>query len=290
MNTTSLSKSNGLLADNCKFLSHPSVLHSKVIQILKSLAGIIAAGAILSGLEIQSAENTGFRLPIFGKAVDTAALKSLSQDEVLQGLKQALAIGFQRAITNLGTTNAFLGDAAVKITVPKNLQKVEQGLRAAGQGEHVDKFVETMNHAAEQAVPQAAGVLGQSLKEMPMADAKAILTGSSTTAATDYFKRSTSSNLFGLFLPMVKKATDQNGVASAYKTMMEKVTPGGFKLLGALGNLGVTKETVDVDTYVTNKALDGLFLKMAEQEKLFRENPAARQTELLQKVFGVLKK
>jgi hypothetical protein len=165
------------------------------------------------------------------------------------------------------------------------MQRVESGLRALGQGALADEFVVAMNRAAEQAVPEAFAVLKDSVQQISISDAKSILLGTNT-AATDYFKRTTSTNLFARFLPIVKQATDKAGVTSAYKRLLEKTTIGGFRI-GDLGALGARSE-FDIDSYITQKALDGLFVKIAEQEKLIRANPAARSTDILQKVFGIL--
>jgi Protein of unknown function (DUF4197) len=214
-------------------------------------------------------------------------LSSLSEDQVVTGLKAALAAGVQHAVTNLGQPNGFLTNAQVRIPLPDSMKKVENGLRAVGQGALADEFITTMNRAAEQAVPEAVTVLSDSLKQISIADAKTILT-STNTAATDYFRRTTSTNLFARFLPIVKKATDQAGVTSAYKRVLDKSNVGGFRL-GSLGGLGSRNE-FDIDSYVTQKALNGLFIKIAEQERLIRENPAARTTAVLQQVFGVFNK
>lgn len=216
----------------------------------------------------------------------SASLATLSQDQLVSGLKEALAKGVQHAVTNLGRTDGFLKDSKVRIPMPESLGKVEKGLRAVGQTQLADDFVNTMNRAAEQAVPEAASVLGDSVRQMTVADGKAILT-STNTAATDYFRRTASTNLHARFLPIVKKSTEQAGVTSAYKRMTEKANVGG---LGAFsGFLGKT-EAFDIDSYVTRKTLDGLFVKIADEEKLIRANPAARTTDLLQKVFGSVSK
>jgi hypothetical protein len=150
-----------------------------------------------------------------------------------------------------------------------------------------DEFVTTMNHAAEQAVPEAAGVFADAIKGMSIEDARAILTGTNN-AATQYFRRTTETNLFAEFLPIVKQATDQTGVTSAYKQLMAKTE--GANSFGSFGRSLLGTESMDVDAYVTNKALDGLFVMVAAEEKSIRENPAARTTALLQKVFGAATK
>lgn len=210
---------------------------------------------------------------------------ALSQTEVVDGLKQALGKGVERAVAMLGRTNGFLTNLNVKIPLPEKLRSAEKALRAVGQEELADDFVASMNRAAEQAVPVAAGVFGEAIKQMTIEDAKGILSGTNN-AATQFFRRTTQTNLYAKFLPIVQKATDSVGVTQQYKQMMAKVGGGG-----ALGGLfgGKSKEPMaagDLDAYVTNKALDGLFLMVAEEEKRIRENPAARTTELLKKVFG----
>ena len=220
-----------------------------------------------------------------GQSPSTSALSGLSQDQMVGGLKEALGKGVQQAVASLGKSDGFLKDMNVKIPMPESLQKIEKTLRALRQEKLADEFVTTMNRAAEQAVPQAASVLGDSVKQMSIADARSILTGTNN-AATQYFRRTSQTNLHMRLLPIVKSATEKAGVTGAYKQMTEKAS-GGFGGLG--GNL-LGKETPNLDDYVTRKALDGLFLKIAEQEKQIRENPVARTTDLLQKVFGAVGK
>src|SRR6266853_2404484 len=220
-------------------------------------------------------------------ALPSVLTSSLSQDQIVQGLKEALGKGVQQAVSRLGHDGGFLTNLNVRIPMPEKLRSVEKTLRTLGQDKLADDFVNTMNHAAEQAVPEAAGVFGDAITGMSIEDAKAILTGTKD-AATQYFRRTTETNLFERFLPIVKKATDQTGVTSAYKRVMEK--SGGGSGLGSLGRSFLQTESVDVDAYVTNKALDGLFRMVAEEEKRIRENPVARTSDLLKKVFGAVAK
>ena len=217
----------------------------------------------------------------------TTSAAALPQDQVAQGLKQALGKGVQQAVSRLGHDGGFLTNASVRIPMPEKLHTVEKTLRTLKQDKLADDFVNTMNHAAEQAVPEAAGVFADAAKGMSIADAKTILAGSNT-AATAYFRRTTETNLYQKFLPIVKKATDQTGVTSTYKQLMEKAS--GGSALGSWGHSLLGAESMDVDAYVTDKALDGLFKMVAEEERRIRENPAARTTELLQKVFGAAAK
>ena len=212
---------------------------------------------------------------------------SLSQDQVIQGLKEALGKGVQQAVSRLGHDGGFLTNLNVKIPMPDKLRTVEKSLRVLKQDKLADEFVATMNHAAEQAVPEAAGVFGDAIKSMSIEDAKTILAGTNN-AATQYFRRTTETNLYAKFLPIVKKATDQTGVTASYKQLMVKAQ--AANTFGSFGQSLLGAESMDVDAYVTNKALDGLFKMVADEEKLIRQNPAARTTALLQKVFGAVSK
>jgi hypothetical protein len=217
----------------------------------------------------------------------SALTASLSQDQVVQGLKEALGKGVQQAVGRLGHDGGFLTNLDVKIPMPEKLRTVEKTLRVLKQDQLADEFITTMNHAAEQAVPEAAEVFGDAVKGMSIEDAKAILTGTNN-AATVYFRRTTETNLYERFLPIVKKATDQTGVTSSYKQLIEKTE--AANPFGSFGRSALGADSLDVDAYVTNKALDGLFKLVAEEEKRIRENPAARTTALLQEVFGAVGK
>jgi hypothetical protein len=210
---------------------------------------------------------------------------ALSEEQMTSGLKEALARGVEHAVTNLGRPDGFLADSVVRIPLPSKLQWTERALHVVGQDQLISDFIGSMNHAAEEAVPAAASVLGDSIRQMTLVDARAILQ-STNTAATDYFSRTSRSNLHVRLLPIVKSATDKVGVTASYKRMIDQA---GLKSLGGLGSFGRSLAGIDnlnLDDYVTDKALDGLFVKIAEQEKQIRENPAARTTEILQKVFG----
>ena len=219
----------------------------------------------------------------------TSNLNALSQDQVVQGLKEALGKGVQIAVSDLGRNDGFLTNLTVKIPMPGKLKSVEKALRTVKQEKLADEFVNTMNHAAEQAVPVAASVFSDSIKQMSITDAKTILTGTNN-AATEYFRRTTQTNLYAKFLPIVKTATDKAGVTAAYKNMMSKVGASS-QVTGLLGSTGLVKpEDMDIDAYVTRKSLDGLFTMVAAEEKRIRDNPAARTTEVLKNVFGSVMK
>ena len=215
----------------------------------------------------------------------SSGLNFFSQDQLVLGLREALNKGVQQAITELGHDGGFLTNIHVRIPMPQKLQTVEKTLRALGQGQLADEFVATMNHAAEQAVPQATPVFIDAVQRMTIADAKAILTGPDD-AATQYFRRVTQTNLYERFLPIVKSATDRAGVTSTYKRLLGSISQN--KYLGPLESVLMNNQTVDIDAYVTERALDGLFTMVSREEGRIRRDPVARTSELLQRVFGAV--
>jgi hypothetical protein len=221
----------------------------------------------------------------------TATLASLSQDQMVQGLKDALAKGLQQAVAKLGNEGGFLTNLNVKIPMPEQMRKVESALRAMNQDRLADDFVATMNHAAEQAVPEAGGVFADTLRQMTIEDAKSILSGPDD-AATQYFQNDDANQPLCQILPHRSASDGEDGVTAAYKNLMAKanVAQGLGRVGGALGGSLLGKDSLDLDDYVTNKAMDGLFKMVAEEEKQIRQNPVARTTDMLQKVFGALKK
>lgn len=213
-------------------------------------------------------------------ATANAVSAALSDEDVVRGLKEALSKGARQAVADLGKEGGYLNNLDVKIPLPNELKKVEKLLRGLGQDKYADQFVATLNHAAEKAVPEAATILGDSIAQMSLADAKSILKGPDD-AATQYFRKTSEVKLKERFLPIVKAATDKAGVTAAYKKLIQKAGPTA-KLLG----VGDT----DLDTYVEDKTVDGLFKMIAAEEKRIRQDPLARTTDLLKKVFGSLGK
>lgn len=219
---------------------------------------------------------------------------TLSEEQITSGLKAALARGVESAVSQLGRTNGFLQDTAVRIPLPEGLQRAERILRSAGQGAVADELITTLNRAAEAAVPEAAQVLGDAIRQLTLADVQTLLT-STNTAATDYFRRTSESQLQERFLPIVKSATARSGVASTYQQVLNQSglgasgpTTGLGGVLARFGRSALGADNLDLDQYVTERALDGLFVKIADEERRIRENPAARTTELLEMVFGSL--
>jgi len=204
------------------------------------------------------------------------AKSALSNNEVVSGLKEALANGVETAVNTLGKPGGFLGNKAVQIAVPDSLQTLASAARTIGQGQYVDSFETTMNQAAEKAVPEAAKILSDAIRTMGVDDAMNILNGPND-AATQYFRKTSEAALTERFKPIVSQATDQAGVTAAYKNLSGQAAP----LLGGM----LDNSSLNLDQYVTNKSLDGLFKYIAMEEKRIRENPAARTTDLLKKVF-----
>lgn len=212
------------------------------------------------------------------KSADSASVvdAALSNEQIANALKQALDKGADYAVNELGKAGGFLDNPNVRIPMPQSLQSVEKVLRKIGQDKYADEFELAMNHAAEQAVPLTLQVLKQAIQQMTVADARAIVDGN-VDAATQYLKRIGSNDLRQQISPMVQEVTASTGVTRAYKTMYDK--------MGFAGKY-IKLEDYDVDQYITDKTLDGLFVKIAEEEKKIRENPQERTTDLLKQVFG----
>ncbi|HMB34132.1 MAG TPA: DUF4197 domain-containing protein [Methylomirabilota bacterium] len=191
------------------------------------------------------------------------------------GLKEALEVATEKAVSLTGRPNGYFGDAAIKILMPAKLQTMQEGLRAVGYGPQIDEFVLSMNRAAEQAAPAAKQIFTHAITTMSFDDAKKILTGGNT-AATDYFKAKTTDQLTAAFRPVIDKSMSEVGVTRQYQALMGKFETIPF----------AKTQSFDLDNYVTGKTLDGLFHVVDEQEKLIRTNPAARTTALLQEVFA----
>jgi hypothetical protein len=206
-----------------------------------------------------------------------AGLDDITNAEAVRGLRQALTDGSLAAVAKLGVENGFFANPKVKIHLPPSLQRVERGLRTFGMRREADELVLAMNRAAEAAVPEAKQLLTDAVRKMSVQDAKGILSGGDT-AATDYFKRATRTQLTQRFLPIVKSATDRVGLAQQYNSLAEQ---------GAA--LGLVKEDeASIERYVTQKALDGLYYMIGEQEKAFRRDPVGATSGIVRKVFGAL--
>ena len=226
--------------------------------ILGVLAGLVICGAV-------AAQNLG-------------ALSGISNQDAVQALKDALVQGSGKAVSQLSATDGFLGNPKVKIPLPDTIKRVESGLRMLGMGRQADELVVSMNRAAEMAVREATPLLVSSVKNMSVSDAKGILTGPDD-AATQYFRRTTSDALTQRFLPIVKQATERVQLAQQYNALAGQVAQYGL----------ISKEDANIDLYVTRKSLDGLFVVIAEQERMIRRDPMGAATSVAKKVFGSLR-
>jgi len=199
----------------------------------------------------------------------------LSDSKIADGLKEALQVGTGNAVQTVSKAGGYYKNPKIKIPLPGSVQKVEKLIRAAGYGSQVDAFVLSMNQAAEKAAPEAKGIFWDAIKQMTITDARKILDGPDN-GATLYFKEKTSGRLSEIFKPIVHNSMSEVGVTQKYQELDGKMA--GLPMVGSM--------RFDLDHYVNDKALDGLFLMLAEEEKKIRQDPAARTTDLLKEVFG----
>jgi hypothetical protein len=207
-----------------------------------------------------------------------AQLDRITSTEATSGLKAALEKGSLAAVSLLGRSDGFFGNPQVKIPLPDSLRSAEKLMRTFGMAKYADELILTMNRAAEAAVPEAKKLFVDAVRKMSVQDAKGVLTGGDT-AGTEYFKRATAEQLRARFLPIVRKATKKVKLAEKYNEYAEKGVAFGL----------VSKQDANLDAYVTQKALDGLFFMVAEEEKKIRKDPVGAGTSIIKKVFGALK-
>ena len=220
-----------------------------------------------------------FALSVFTGVSTAADLSGFTNQQSVTGLKDALTQGAANAVATLGKQDGFLGNPKVKIPLPGPLAKGEKLMRTLGMGKQADDLVTAMNHAAEEAVPEAKTLLTDAVKKMSVQDAKGILTGGEDSA-TQYFRSKSETALRGKFLPIVTKTTSKVGLAQQYN-----------EFAGKAASTGLMKgDNTKVENYVTQKTLDGLFLMMAEEEKKIRQNPVQAGTDIAKKIFESLKR
>jgi hypothetical protein len=236
--------------------------------LLTVLVFVVAAGPAAAQLEnlIKQLPNVPGGVPSTG---------SLGEVKIGQGLKEALQVSTEKAVSLTGRTDGYLKNEAIKILVPERLKTVERGLRTVGYGPQMDELVVGMNRAAEQAAPAAKNIFWDAIGDMTIDDANKILNGGNT-AATDYFKGKTTPKLTAAFTPVVEKSMTQVGVTQQYNELMGRAKSIPF----------LNTESYDLNTYVVGKSLDGLFVVVGQQEAQIRANPAARTTDLLREVFA----
>ncbi|MGL4575491.1 MAG: DUF4197 domain-containing protein [Burkholderiaceae bacterium] len=231
-----------------------------IIQSIIGAAFIAASGFALSGLATPA------------HALD---LSAISNQDASAGLKEALNKGSAAAVAKLGVQNGFLNNPKVKIPLPEGLKTAEKAMKLLGKQKQFDELVVSMNRAAEAAAPEAKVLLVDAVKNMSVADAKGILSGGDDSV-TKFFQSKTQAQLTQRFLPIVKKSTEKVGLAQQYNN-----------LAGQAAGFGVVKqEDAKIENYVTRKAMDGLFLMIAEEEKAIRKDPIGTGSAILRKVFG----
>lgn len=217
-------------------------------------------------------------LPVFASTALALTLDDLSNRDVNSGLKAALEKGSVAAVSKLGVENGFLNNDKVKITLPHVLEQAMPLLKMTGRGQQLDDLVVSMNRAAEAAVPLAKPLLLNAIKSMSVTDAKNILTGGDTSV-TAFFREKTSGSLAAKFQPIVKGITAKSGLSAQYNGVMSQVAR--FS--------SVPAQQATVEAYVTQRAMDGLFYMIGEEEKAIRSDPIGAGSKIIGKVFGILK-
>jgi hypothetical protein len=235
-----------------------------MVVIILCSAAITHAGFFEDFLKILSGE---------------ARRDNLDESTIASGLKEALSIGTADAVKSVSQVDGYFRNEAIRILIPEDMQIVADVLSNVGYKEKVDEFVLSMNRAAEKAAPEALSIFVEAIKEMTFEDARNILNGGNT-AATDFFKDKTQVKIHDAFKPIIATTMDEVGVTRAYKEMINK-----YEILPFVQTI-VQADTIDLDHYVTRKAVDGLFYMVGQEEQKIRTDPAARVTELLKDVFG----
>jgi hypothetical protein len=207
-----------------------------------------------------------------------SGLSQFSTQDQIKSLKQALSQGAETAVKDLARKDGFLGNAKVRIPLPENLQKADRAMHKIGMGKYPDELVTSMNRAAEAAVPEAKTLFVGAIKKMTVSDAKGILTGGDD-AATLYFRKNTESQLAVRFRPIVGKAMNKVNLARKYDQFAGKAAKFGL----------VDERDANLEDYITRKAMDGLFLMMAEQENAIRADPMKATGSLAKKIFAAIK-
>ena len=228
---------------------------------------------VISGFGIRA--DAGFQDWVKEMAGKLGGEKGLSEQDIVDGLKEALEVGTSNAVSTVSRIDGYYKNPKIKIPLPEHVQKFEKILRNTGFGSYLDEFELSLNRAAERAAPEAKSIFWKAIKKMTFTDARQILDGPDD-AATRYFENKTSSRLQDVFKPITHQAMSEVGVTRYYQSIDTKIKTIPF----------ADQVSFDLDQYVTQKALDGLFLMLAEEEKKIRHDPAARVTDLLKKIFA----
>jgi|SRR5690242_11843019 len=222
---------------------------------------------------------SGVLTALLVSSASAAGLDDISNRDAVNGLRQALTNGTQAAVAKLGKEDGFFGDSRIRIPLPPSMKSAEAVMHSIGMGKQVNDLELRMNRAAEAAVPRAKSLLVDAVRKMSIQDAKGILTGGDDSA-TQYFRRTTSEPLAQRFKPIIKRAMAKVKLAEKYN----EIAASGAKV-------GLVKEEdANLEDYVTRRALDGLFVSIADEEKKIRKNPAGAASAVVKKVFGALLK
>ncbi len=242
-----------------------------MIRILTTRARRALSTALLAGFTGIAALGT----PV---AVSAGALDGITDGEASGALRDALTRGAGAAVSRLGKAGGFMNDPEVRIPLPAGLRQGESLMRMMGKGRDLDALLAAMNRAAELAVPKAKTLLTDAVKSMSVEDAKGILTGGDDSV-TRFFRAKTETGLTEQFLPAVSTQVSKLGLAQSYDRLAGKGAKFGL----------VDEESASMDRYVTARALDGLYLMIAREERALRANPLKAGSDLLGKVFGRLR-
>ncbi|MCH8157846.1 MAG: DUF4197 domain-containing protein [Nitrospinae bacterium] len=237
------------------------------------MSRMLATGLVVLFVLTQSATA---RTPFWKRLFLLKEAPISGEDRIAQGLKEALRVGIDKTIKYTGREDGYFQNDTIRIELPESFDRVADILRTFGQGARVDAFILSMNRSAEQAAPHAKKIFLDAISEMTIEDARKILKGSHS-AATDYFREKTETALEEAFTPIVRKRMENNHVFRSYTTLTDRYRIYSF---------GERHALLDIEEYTVRKALDGLFRTLGEQERLIREDPAARVTKLLKEVFA----
>ncbi len=247
-------------------------MKAKIYSVVMGVCSLFLGLLVVGCAEMKGGELAGSVLSALSTAGGTGGLDEAT---VAAGLKEALTLGSERAVASTSKPGGFLDNNLIRIAMPDELSTMSKTLRAIGFGSQIDAMEVGMNRAAERASEEAKPVLIDAVSQMTLTDAMGILRGGDTSA-TDYFRSKTSDSLRAKFLPIIQEKMNQVGLYQQYNQLM-----GTYNALPL-----VKKSTFDLDNYVADQGLNGLFSTLGREEQSIRANPAARTTELLKTVFG----
>jgi hypothetical protein len=237
---------------------------------------LILAGALMISVSSCQSQNFGNILKQANDVLGGTTTGALTTEEIGRGLKEALTVGIKNSSSQASALDGYLGNQTIKLLFPPEAQKVEQKLRSIGLGNECDKFITALNRGAEKAAEKAVPVFVDAITQMTIQDALGILRGEKD-AATNYLKRTSSVALANAFAPIMQDAINSAGATKLYGDIANTYNKIPFQ----------QKINPDLQQYATQKAIDGLFLLVAQEEQKIRDNPAARVSDILKRVFGV---